>query len=187
MVCKTRQSYSLGEPESGSEVRNPQASGCYAHPAALDYLADHGAMLVGSVYELLRSLRRHRHEQAAARLRVIERQEIVGSHPVGDHAAIQVLPVALEPTGIPTLGAQRHGALPHRHAAATYDRSDAARLQHLGEMSEEAVARDVRGGGDPDLAQGVAGSLVQSGGRLDGVLDLSFRDEVPLEGRRQNP
>src|SRR5215207_2233519 len=127
MVCKARQSYSLG-----SQARSPSpppALGRYPHPAALDDLADHrarGSVLLEGVDEGRRSILRHRGEQSAARLRVVERQEVVRADPVGDHAPLQILPVALEPAGVASRRGQGYRSFPDWYFIAAHDGADAA-------------------------------------------------------------
>src|SRR5215210_8343057 len=73
-----------------------------------------------------------------------------------------------------------------RNLVSAHDPPDAARLQYLRQMAEEAVARYVCGRGDADLAHRVAGGLIEKGGRLYGIFYLLLRHKVPFERRRQD-
>src|SRR5215203_129632 len=157
----------------------------YPYPVSLDDLSDYvarGPILIEGAEKRRGSLARHGDQQAAARLRVVERQEVFRLDSICGYAAFEVLTVALEPAGIAAVGCQGHSPFPYRYLAPTHHRSDPGAFDHLREVSEEAVARDVCCGRDPDVAQGVAGTPVQVGDHLDGVFDLGLRDEISLQG-----
>src|SRR5215208_3298224 len=161
----------------------------HSHPGALDHLADDSAphaTLVERAYQLGGPGPWHSDEQPSARLRVVEWEQVVLVHAIRLYTVLQVLPVALQSARVDAVVRKWHGPLPDRNLVSVRDRPDAARLQHLRQVTEEAVARYVRGRGDADLAHRVAGGLVEEGGRLYGVFYLLLREDVSLERRRQD-
>src|SRR5918993_543074 len=161
----------------------------HPHPDTLDHLADDGARyatLVECADQRGGPSPWHSYEQPSARLRIVEWEQVILAHAVRRYTVLQVLPVALQSARVDAVVRERHGPLPHRNLVSVHDRSDAARLQHLRQVTEEAVATYVCGRGDADLAHRVAGGLVEEGGRLYGVFYLFLRDDVSLERRRQD-
>src|ERR687889_265173 len=161
----------------------------HPHPGALDHLADDGAR-----YATLGERADqhggpnlwHSDEQPSARLRVVEREQVILPRALRRYTILQVLPVAVQSTRVDAVVREWHCQLPDRNFLSVHDRTDTARIQHLRQVAEETVARYVCGRGDADLAHRVAGGLVEEGGRPYGVLDLLLRDDVSLERRRQD-
>src|SRR5215213_4915525 len=161
----------------------------HPHPGALDHLADDGApyaTLVERAYQLGGTGPWHSDEQPSARLRVVEWEQVILVHAIRLYTVLQVLPVALQSARVDAVVRKRHGPLPDRNLVSAHHPPDAARVQHLHQVAEKAVASYVCGRGDANLAHRVAAGLIEEGGRLYGVFYLLLREDVFLERSRQD-